>query len=88
MLSPTRFEGVRARMTTAHDCPGGCGQQVSRTKFACLICWRRLPADLRRPITRLHNRDLLGHIQAMSDARRWYRETARDRPRPRRGLAQ
>lgn len=61
-------------MTTGHNCPGGCARQVNQAKFACLPCWRRLPVDLRRPITQLYNRDLLGHLQAMSDARRWYRE--------------
>ncbi len=50
-------------MTTSHNCPGGCARHVIQAKFACPPCWRRLPVDLRRPITQLYNRDLLGHLQ-------------------------
>jgi len=59
-----------------HDCPGGCGRQVKHSLFACRDCWRRLPADLRRPITGNYGRDAAAHFEAMRDAHRWYEGAA------------
>lgn len=60
---------------TTHRCPGGgCQSHVPRHRFACPACWRRLPKDLRDPITGTYLIDPGAHLAAMADARRWYRE--------------
>jgi hypothetical protein len=57
---------------TTHDCPGGCGAPVVRHRFACGVCWRRLPAQLRRAITSTYNVDHTAHARAMVRAMHWY----------------
>lgn len=57
-----------------HLCPGGCPRHVPRHRFACPICWRRLPTDLRAQITATYRVAPSAHLAAMVDARRWYRE--------------
>lgn len=56
-----------------HACPGGCGAEVARARFACLKDWRRLPADLRRAITGNYGVDADAHMVAMVEARAWFR---------------
>jgi hypothetical protein len=56
-----------------HSCPGGCGEQVRRSHFACPPCWDRLPLDLRRPIIRAYwAGQHEEHSRAMVIAMRWY----------------
>jgi hypothetical protein len=59
-----------------HDCPHPtCGRQVPLTQFACRNHWYRIPKDMRDAIwAGYRSGDTLGHMQAMSDARRWLRE--------------
>lgn len=66
---------TRDTTMTTHDCPGGCGAPVPQHKFACFTCWRRLPAPLRRAITRTYNVDHTAHSRAMVTAMHWYRES-------------
>ena len=58
----------------AHGCPGGCGAPVTRGRFACPACWRRLPQGYRTAIvaTRVAG-DHIGHSHAMVNAMHWYR---------------
>lgn len=58
---------------STHACPGGCGRQVPRNRFACGGCWRRLPAALKHSITDNYRRDAGAHLAAMSAACDWYR---------------
>lgn len=61
-----------------HRCPG-CGERIPFTRFACLVDWRRLPLDLRRPVSATARRTLLDPERRaiVQDARRWYRENPR-----------
>jgi hypothetical protein len=54
-----------------HECPGGCGNRVARTRFSCRTCWYRLPADLRDGIRQAH-RNSEKHYVAVANARDWY----------------
>lgn len=64
---------------SGHECPGRCGAQVPDRLFACKDDWYRLPRDLRQPILDTAGQSLLepGRLNAVRDARRWYRENAR-----------
>lgn len=59
-----------------HLCPGGCGVQVERSKFACRVCWARLPKPFRDAINRAYrDRAAKGarpHLAAMKAAIGWY----------------
>ena len=66
-----------------HDCPGRCGAEVPNHRYACLACWRRLPAELRNAINvgyANRAREPFIHIRAMGDARAWYRDNAKPAP--------
>lgn len=59
-----------------HPCPGGCGEQIPRTKLSCQADWYRLPKPLRDEVTaayRHRRADPLRHVRAVSEASRWYR---------------
>jgi hypothetical protein len=55
-----------------HECPGGCGTRVERTRFSCRSCWYRLPEKLRDRIRQAHHRNSEEHYVAMANARDWY----------------
>lgn len=58
--------------TTTHACPGGCGTQVDRTRYACRPCWFRVPKDMRQAIyAAWHASDHSAHRAAMADAKVW-----------------
>lgn len=62
-----------------HRCYGLCGAVVPNRLFACASCWRALPRDLREPVQATAGQSMLtcpGRLQAIQDARRWYREQA------------
>lgn len=61
-------------MTPTHDCPGGCGAQVARHRYACRDCWYRLPVAFRKPITDNYRRDVGAHMAAMLAAAQWYED--------------
>lgn len=61
-------------MIRTHSCPGGCGTQVPRHRFACRACWYRLPAAYRDAIRRNHRRKTTAHAAAMHDAHAWYED--------------
>lgn len=54
-----------------HRCPGGCGRYVGHRFLACPACWRRLPADLKRPCVG-NKMGSDAHGGAVADAFRWY----------------
>jgi len=71
---------MRTQPTTAphtpgtHDCPGCGASGVPNHLFACRRDWWRLPAELRRPITRTYvTNDIVAHADAMRAAQDWYR---------------
>lgn len=64
-----------------HDCPGGCGRQVSPERLACRPDWYRLPKDIRDRIWREWYGAGPGtqtHRTAISYAYAWYRDNPRD----------
>lgn len=59
-----------------HQCPGHCSNTIPLHLLACKTCWRRLPADLQRAVTRAYHRrlhDPQGYRRAVTAAVRWYR---------------
>lgn len=62
-------------VATTHDCPGGCGAKVPRSKLACLDCWYLLPAGLRRRVSANRGRNL----SVVAEALRWYRDNVTGR---------
>lgn len=53
-----------------HECPCGCGRDITYERYSCRASWIRLPAELRQQIT--GNRRLShAHIDAMMEARQW-----------------
>lgn len=70
-----------------HDCPGGCGRQVTEEHLACPGCWYRLPRPLRTTVNdayRQHGAGSTQHRNALRVAFRWYSDhpitTARRAP--------
>ena len=64
-------------------CPG-CGRTIRLSFYACGLCWRRLPAELRTAILRAWGRRQRGvegaaaeHEHAKVDADAWLQENAR-----------
>lgn len=63
-------------MIRAHNCPGGCGAQVTYERLSCPACWARLPKPLKDDIGAAYRRrrvEPLRHIRAVSAAVGWYR---------------
>jgi hypothetical protein len=59
---------------TTHSCPGGCGRQVGRARYACRGCWHRLPFDLRTTITATYQAGRRReHREAMQAAHEWFK---------------
>jgi hypothetical protein len=56
------------------ECPGGCGTQVARRRFACKPCWYRLPESYRDAIKRNHHRNTEARFVAVHNATGWYME--------------
>ncbi|GJF04996.1 hypothetical protein [Pseudonocardia sp. D17] len=61
-----------------HTCPGGCGRQVPDRYYACGPDWERLPKEFRDAITG-NERGTVEHVDAMLNARLWFRG---EDPRP------
>lgn len=58
----------------AYTCPG-CKKRVTTpdTQFGCDDCWQRLPAEIRRRLTRGDlGRDVHVWDEALRDATSWY----------------
>lgn len=60
-----------------HDCPGGCGRQVTHDRLACRRCWYRLPSGLRGRIWRAWwggSDSRAAHGRAIREAEQWFRD--------------
>lgn len=66
-MTPSRLASA---MT--HVCPGGCGRAVSLHRYACLLCWMRLPAVLRQLIRANYRHDWDAHAAAVADGNEWF----------------
>lgn len=81
LLRAVRSTGdlVVTRPDDSHPCPGGCGQQISRSRLSCPQDWYRLPKPLRDEVTAAYKRRWnrvdghMRHARALSQAFRWYR---------------
>ncbi len=67
----------KRRPAPSHDCPGGCGVQVSKRLLACGSCWWLLPTLMRDEIRRLSGGDRIAHLGAVGDALIWFRTNVR-----------
>ena len=57
-----------------HSCPGGCSRQVGAARYACRVCWYRLPLDLRTSITGTYRAgQRREHREAMAAAHEWFK---------------
>lgn len=67
-------------MALYHECPGGCGDQVTRTLLACREDWHRLPQALRFAIQETYRggvAQFAAHRQAVDAAVDWYNDNPR-----------
>jgi hypothetical protein len=65
-------------VTPDHACPGKCGAQIARHRFACRVDWYRLPADIRTAISDNYKRNPGAHFAAVRDAIEWYADNPRE----------
>lgn len=65
-------------MSTAHECPGGCGEQVPQARLACRTDWFRLPKAIRAAVWEAYREgQFAAHRAALADAADWYRDNPR-----------
>lgn len=65
-----------------HDCPCGCGKQITQDRVACKPGWYLLPKDIRDEVWRTYRarqRDPSAHRRALHEAMQWYRDNPRVR---------
>lgn len=67
---------------STHRCPGGCGKSVANARYACVMCWWRLPADIRASIVETMRLPLLDPARraALERAHEWYAANRPDTP--------
>lgn len=70
------LHAVWPRTAATHECPGGCGTQISWWLPACFIDWVRLPDRHQIAIieTLQYGRESASHREAMDAAKRWFQE--------------